>query len=552
MSIKKFWKNTKSKQTIMGAVILVLIICIVGTSIMIVPLKADDGPFEPADSGDYDYSKKVTISNTYIDASLTNFPVLVHDNTGTLKDNITADANDIAFFAVGNETQYNHEIEKYDSGTGELWAWVNITSVSDGADTVFYMYYGDSDGDYTVGHNPTSVWDGYYDTVYHMNDNTTGTVNDSTANKNHGIKDAANHPIEVTSGKIGNCQNFDGSQDWIRPSVNFSVDNVSFTISAWVKANTTGDITAIATRDSSHFDGKYYGVLWKIDVDAEVAMTRETGTSSHYLTSGTEKVLDMDMFYTNMVFNKSTGFYGIYVNGTLDNSEIETTDDVGYGSRDMGWYIGASIVTATPLERYWLEGKIDEFRVSTTNRNASWIKASYHSQNETPGFLTLSEPTDDSEPSSTYSLKGLPSSNVTWAGIAGTTVYCNATGYNNEWLEINMSINSSQNVTEIRVFMDDLNDTNAYINASNITMYVSSDNSSYGELGTFLDGGSNMTINASTWNSGTMGTDPFAGAGLTDKNASIWCVFKMEIPVGLSTDIFYSSTYDSCKVYILH
>ena len=153
---------------------------------------------------------------------------------------------------------------------------------------------------------------------------------------------------------------------------------------------------------------------------------------------------------------------------------------------------------------------------------------------------------------SVYTLKGLPNDYITWSGIAGATVYCNSTGDTNEWLEINMSINATDNVTEIRVFMDDLNDTDAWINASNITMYVSSDNSSYGELGTFTDGGSNLSINATNWNAGTMGADPFAGAGLTDKNTSIFCIFKLTIPADSPTDEFYSSATDSCKIYLGH
>ena len=117
-----------------------------------------------------------------------------------------------------------------------------------------------------------------------------------------------------------------------------------------------------------------------------------------------------------------------------------------------------------------------------------------------------------------------------------------------------MSINSTDNVTELRVWIGDLNDTNAWINASNISMWISSDNSSYGELGTFEDLGSNLSINATNWNAGTMGADPFTGAGLTDKNTSIFCIFKLTIPAGISSDTFYSFAFaiNSWKVYIGH
>jgi len=153
---------------------------------------------------------------------------------------------------------------------------------------------------------------------------------------------------------------------------------------------------------------------------------------------------------------------------------------------------------------------------------------------------------------SVYQIKGLPANYITFGGTAGTTVYCNSSGDTNEWLEINMTINATDNVTEIRVFMDDFNDTDAWINASNITMYVSSDNSSYGEMGTFTDGGSNLSINSTNWNAGTMGTNSFLGAGLTNKNTSIWCIFKLSIPVDSPTDEFYTFASDSCKIYLGH
>ena len=47
-----------------------------------------------------------------------------------------------------------------------------------------------------------------------------------------------------------------------------------------------------------------------------------------------------------------------------------------------------------------------------------------------------------------------------------------------------------------------------------------------------------------------MGADPFTGAGLTDKNTSIYLIFKLDIPSGLSTDMFYSLDSDTWKIYI--
>jgi len=156
---------------------------------------------------------------------------------------------------------------------------------------------------------------------------------------------------------------------------------------------------------------------------------------------------------------------------------------------------------------------------------------------------------------SIFSLKGVSTPyNLTFSGATGATVHCNSSGDANEWAEINMTINATDNMTELRIWMDDLNDTGAYINASNMTLYISSDNATYGYLGTFPDGGGNCTnhINTTNWVDVTMGANPFNGTGLHDKTASIYFVIKLTIPAGLGTDIFYTGAIDSCKIYIGH
>ena len=121
MKKRNFLKQMKSKQPVMGTLVITLmLLATVTIFIGIVPEKAK------AASTDYAYYKAITVESDYIDATLANFPILVHDNTGDLLGNVLTNGSDIAFYAVDNSTQYNHEIELYNSTTGELWAWVNV------------------------------------------------------------------------------------------------------------------------------------------------------------------------------------------------------------------------------------------------------------------------------------------------------------------------------------------------------------------------------------------------------------------------------------------
>jgi len=57
------------------------------------------------------------------------------------------DGDDILFTLDGNnETKLNHEIEYYNNDSNYVNAsiWVNITSLSSSADTIIWMYYGNS------------------------------------------------------------------------------------------------------------------------------------------------------------------------------------------------------------------------------------------------------------------------------------------------------------------------------------------------------------------------------------------------------------------------
>jgi len=182
--IRKFWKQISSKQTIMGAVIITLMLLISATSLITITpesVKAYEPLYDPQASGDFTYHKQITISPDYVDETLNGFPILIHDNTGDLSGHILANASDIAFYLIGNATQVPHQIENYSSATGELWAWINVTSVSNTVNTILYMYYGDSDGGRPVGYNPTLVWDNNDIGVFLMNETTGSVCYDATS-----------------------------------------------------------------------------------------------------------------------------------------------------------------------------------------------------------------------------------------------------------------------------------------------------------------------------------------------------------------------------------
>jgi hypothetical protein len=132
--------------------LLVLSLLLIVLGIFLVPeAKADTG---------FGYRMKITVDHTKVTSSgtgQTSFPFLFSNtNNTTSKANLlahvtSASGYDIIFRALDTTTcggtapcTLNHEIEKYDSTSGEFVAWVNLPSVSTSTDTVFYIYYGNS------------------------------------------------------------------------------------------------------------------------------------------------------------------------------------------------------------------------------------------------------------------------------------------------------------------------------------------------------------------------------------------------------------------------
>jgi len=532
--MKKFLNNIEARA--MPYIITVLLVGIAITGLFLIPQSPlTMSPASAAVATDYLYYKEITIDHTKVDGTLTNFPVWVYNTSSSFADNILTDGSDIAFFDSTKATRFNHEIEVWTKGTGELGVWVNITSISSSVDTVFYIYYGDSDTSDSRNNNPEDVWDSNYVAVFHLDGSQSTYNNDSTSYNNDMTSDAGTPDYQVI-GQCGYGINFSDPNAYLTGAYDASLRMTDdITITSWVFLNVenTTDLNKNIVYRKSNYVLRY-----------------RLGYSSPNWYGGGE------VFGTTLVNILSWQHFGgtrnnptnnAYLNGVIGNTS--TDSDAINPVTNEGLYIGNNGGLNYPIDAV-----IDEVRISNIERSGSWIGAVYNTTNSPSTFLTFG--TQSGAAVSTYSIKGLSNDIITWDGTASSTVWCNSSGNTNEWLEVNMSINATDNVTVFRVWMDDLNNTGSteFVNASNITMYVSSDNSSYGELGTFPDGGGNCTndINATNWNAGTMGSDPFAGAGITDKTTSIYLLLKLTIPSGASTDEFWSTSSSACKIYLGH
>jgi hypothetical protein len=180
----------------------------------------------------WSYAKKITIDHTKVQADETNFPVLLYEaSDADLAAYSQENGNDIVFVDRWNVTQYHHELEKFDGDTGELWAWVNVTSLSSTRDTILYMYYGNPDCG--SQHQVPGTWDAEFSMVHHLHE-ASGTHFDSTSYNNDGTP--VGGVTQNVVGKIDGAVSLDGVDDYIDTGTSSSLNVTNqLTLEGWVK-----------------------------------------------------------------------------------------------------------------------------------------------------------------------------------------------------------------------------------------------------------------------------------------------------------------------------
>jgi hypothetical protein len=316
------------------------------------------------------YRKPIAIDHTKVAGDLTNYPIFISLTDPDLQAKAQTDGDDILFMSASGQ-QLNHEIDTYDSSTGELCAWINITSVSSTVDTVFYMYYGNPN--VTNQQMPEQVWDQYFTGVWHLTD-----FYDSTLYENHGV----NYGSIASSGKIGDARAFDGINDYIKvandPSLNFNIPN-KFTISLWMKRDRLNTYECFISKGTASTNKGY---IVQIRENNTILVGLYDG-SDEYLLHSNQTITDTNWHYITSVWDGTHQY--IYIDGVFDNSvdigAVTIADDskplefgshYGYGSGQV-----------------FFDGDIDDIQIAKVNRNADWISTTYTNQNAPSEFYSV-------------------------------------------------------------------------------------------------------------------------------------------------------------------
>ena len=334
----------------------------------------------------------ITVSKDATATDLAGFPVPIQitDASHRVFDSAHANGHDIVFTTADGRSVLPHEIETFSKAPGseELVAWVK-TPLSASEDTTIYMYSGGPDlGDLSSA----DTWDPNFKMVQHLNE-TAGTRVDSTSYGNHmtpqngvvaapGVADGAD--------AFGGYNSATGRQYLERGDTLGITSTESFTLEGWV--NLVDDasnqnqypIAKLSRATIRAFTGgtPNFGMLWD---DANAGYGQWS--------SGLD--ITGDWHHVAMVYDASLGTYGtmfLYLDGTELSGGRPVPAALLNGSN---YYIGTWASTYG-----WVEGTIDEVRISEFARSADWLLATFNLIDDPDSYIAFGDIQSIPEPTS--------------------------------------------------------------------------------------------------------------------------------------------------------
>lgn len=314
----------------------------------------------------------------------------------------------VAFTIADGTTQCYAEIEEFDVASEEAWYWTKVPVISSTEDTVLYLYYDVDEADNTtyvgdITDTPArEVWDDNFVMVQHMGDNPTSTLYDATSNATNTTASNNFEAADSIDGLIGKAISGDGSAESFDLPTTGILEVSPYTLEVILQKDTQGSSSSVLcyTPKDAHATGR--GWLIKVNSSGIVYTVKGSGDGSWEGVTATTVITNGEYHYIAVRFEADT-LYDILINGVIEDSEIvpgELTDVIytdGGGTNPPTKVAKIfSEVVSGPTEQSFMDGKIDEIRVSGTVRSVSWVKATNYTARD--NLISYSVPETEPTP----------------------------------------------------------------------------------------------------------------------------------------------------------
>ncbi len=330
------------------------------------PGSNDGSTFMPdADPTKYQYRKLVTIEPLSLSMPVIDFPVLVKTTDPDLMLHAQADGEDIAFGRMtGTEIELlPFEIEKYESASGRLVAWVQLPDIDPQTTVEFYMLYGNESA--TSQQKPSETWDGFA-AVWHLSDPAGTPVADSTGT--HAGTRPSNGPTPISGLMNGGFSFLGRPSDYFEipmtglPASTMSLDFWIFvpsTVPAMTRRLLASPLTFSPYLGVHYYTGNNSGTITVDPLSADEA----TGIQR-------DVIFSLGIWHHVMTTWNVTGGEQVYFDGALAGSS-GPTPLIDTRVNAPAFVFGGISGEAAP------HGTIDEVRLSTSVRSPAYARATY-------------------------------------------------------------------------------------------------------------------------------------------------------------------------------
>lgn len=322
---------------------------------------------------------KITIPASEINGDLTDFPVYLNlaDLPNDFFTTVNGQGADIRITTSDMQTQTAFELVEIDTanGTGELWFKANLSS---SVDNIFYLHAGNATAEaYADDHlfGAQNVWSNGFAAVYHMNENPSGLIKDSTKYSNDGTSTGAMTSDDLIRGKVSKAIDFDGINDSIgigKPLSSFG----SLTVCTWVKDSIIGAGEYVIAQRGAE------GIGWWELIGRTNGYRFEVKNSSateYY----SPKYSTTDGQWHNMCgyFSSLQNRVGLYADGTI----IGQSPTSGVPAP----IVDTAINNITAGGGFPQKSIQDEIQISNVVRSQDWVSTEYKNQNSPGNFYLI-------------------------------------------------------------------------------------------------------------------------------------------------------------------
>ena len=338
---------------------------------------------------------EITIDSDLVDATLTDFPVLIRLAEGAGISNkdvsriftiVGADANrkKIAITTSDGITQCPVEIDFWDTENEIANLWTKVPSVSSAADTVIYLYFDGSVEDNIENVGDTGdeaaqeVWDEDFEAVWHMSQDPTGGAGcmlDSTANERNGTPTGSMTAADLVDMTTVKGLDLDGTDDQFQfaGQTDFS-GNEEITVEAFFKSDATDDNCLITQDDGTGTSSDLFNLYIE---STELRFGLRTDAA------GWEECVLAFSDTTNENYcagKKPTGtdYSTLFLNDGTSQDDSTNTFDMRTTAGSEG-----NVGVQTGNDARDFNGQIGEVRMSSVARSDAWLKATNHTLKDT-------------------------------------------------------------------------------------------------------------------------------------------------------------------------